>query len=85
VLACETQVGPERNSHSYRLNPVTELSGDELIELGGHAVVLAGDTLPCAGLDRLCVGADVLVHTVIRDQGLRHRDATLGESCAPRS
>jgi ribonuclease Z len=30
------------------------------------SVVLAGDTVPCAGLDRLCAGADVLVHTVVR-------------------
>ncbi len=26
----------------------------------------AGDTVPCDGLDRLCAGADALVHTVIR-------------------
>ena len=75
---------------------VTELEGDESIEIGGahvivaptehrpaspslayrvehdgHAVVLAGDTLPCDGLDRLCAGADVLVHTVIRDDLIR--------------
>jgi ribonuclease Z len=32
----------------------------------GVSVVAAGDTVPCAGLDDLCVGADALVHTVIR-------------------
>ncbi len=32
----------------------------------GTAVVVAGDTVPCAGLDELCVGSDALVHTVIR-------------------
>ncbi len=32
----------------------------------GASVVAAGDTVPCDGLDRLCVGADALVHTVIR-------------------
>ena len=32
----------------------------------GVAVVVAGDTVPCAGLDELCAGADALVHTVIR-------------------
>ena len=32
----------------------------------GRAVVLAGDTVPCDGLDRLAAGADALVHTVIR-------------------
>jgi ribonuclease Z len=77
--------------------PVTELGGDESIELGaprvvvaptehrpaspslayriehdGRAVVLAGDTLPCEGLDRLCADADVLVHTVIRDDLIRN-------------
>jgi ribonuclease Z len=29
-------------------------------------VVIAGDTVPCAGLDELCAGADVLVHTTVR-------------------
>jgi ribonuclease Z len=37
------------------------------IEHDGRSVVLAGDTVPCEGLDRLCHGADALVHTVIRD------------------
>ena len=37
------------------------------IEHAGRAVVIAGDTVPCEGLDRLCAGADALVHTVIRD------------------
>jgi ribonuclease Z len=32
----------------------------------GVSVVAAGDTVPCAGLDSLCDGADALVHTVIR-------------------
>ena len=32
----------------------------------GVSVVAAGDTVPCAGLDSLCEGADALVHTVIR-------------------
>jgi ribonuclease Z len=37
------------------------------IEHAGRAVVIAGDTVPCESLDRLCAGADALVHTVIRD------------------
>jgi Metal-dependent hydrolases of the beta-lactamase superfamily III len=37
------------------------------IEHDGHAVVIAGDTVPCEGIDRLCAGADVYVQTVIRD------------------
>jgi len=36
------------------------------IECGTASVVLAGDTVPCAGLDRLAAGAGALVHTVIR-------------------
>jgi len=32
----------------------------------GASVVVAGDTVPCAGLDSLCTGAGALVHTVIR-------------------
>ncbi len=35
-------------------------------DVDGVAVVAAGDTVPCAGLDLLCDGADALVHTVIR-------------------
>jgi ribonuclease Z len=36
------------------------------IEYGGASVVLAGDSVPCAGLDALAAGAGALVHTVIR-------------------
>jgi ribonuclease Z len=36
------------------------------IESDGTSVVLAGDTVPCTGLDELAAGADALVHTVIR-------------------
>ena len=36
------------------------------IESGPTSVVLAGDSVPCAGLDELASGADALVHTVIR-------------------
>lgn len=35
-------------------------------EAGWVGVVVAGDTVPCDGLDRLTAGADALVHTVIR-------------------
>lgn len=37
------------------------------IEHDGHSVVLAGDTVPCDGLDELCRDADVYVQTVLRD------------------
>jgi ribonuclease Z len=36
------------------------------IEHGGAAVVVAGDTVPCATLDALCAGADALVITALR-------------------
>jgi ribonuclease Z len=37
------------------------------IEHDGQSVVLAGDTVPCAGLDQICAGADIYVQTVLRD------------------
>ncbi|MCV7412139.1 ribonuclease Z [Mycobacterium florentinum] len=36
------------------------------IDADGASVVLAGDTVPCDGLDELAAGAGALVHTVIR-------------------
>ncbi len=41
------------------------------IEHDGAAVVIAGDTVPCDGLERLVAGADVYVQTVIRDDIVR--------------
>jgi ribonuclease Z len=41
------------------------------IEHEGAVAALAGDTVPCAGLDALCAGADLYVQTVIRDDLLR--------------
>jgi len=35
-------------------------------DFDGAGVVVAGDTVPCLGLDELCAGADALVHTAIR-------------------
>ncbi|MEZ5238384.1 MAG: ribonuclease Z [Microthrixaceae bacterium] len=55
VLSCApTDHRPVEPSIGYR------------IESGGASVVLAGDTVPCDGLDELCRGAGALVHTVIR-------------------
>ena len=45
--------------------PVTPAVGFRF-EHDGKAVVVAGDTVPCSGLDELCAGADVLVQTAIR-------------------
>jgi ribonuclease Z len=36
------------------------------IEQGGKSVVIAGDSIPCAGLDELCADADAYVQTAIR-------------------
>ncbi len=45
--------------------PVTPTVGYR-IEHAGAVAALAGDSVPCAGLDRLCAGADLYVQTVIR-------------------
>jgi ribonuclease Z len=55
VLAAPTDHRPVHPTNAFR------------IEHDGRSVVVAGDTVPCEGLDRLCAGADALVHTVIRD------------------
>jgi ribonuclease Z len=54
VITAPTEHAPARPSLGYR------------IEADGKVVVIAGDTVPCEGLDRLCAGADVYVQTVIR-------------------
>ncbi len=54
VTAAPTDHAPVRPTVGYR------------IEEGEASVVIAGDTVPSAGLDELCAGADVLVHTVVR-------------------
>lgn len=54
VTAAPTDHAPVNPTVGYRVDD------------GGSSVVIAGDTVPCAGLDRLCAGARVLVHTVIR-------------------
>jgi ribonuclease Z len=51
--------------------PVTPTIGFR-IEFEGASVALAGDTVPCAGLDELSAGSDALVHTVIRKDILTH-------------
>jgi ribonuclease Z len=54
VTAAPTDHAPVRPTVGYR------------IEEGAASVVIAGDTVPCPGLDELCAGADMLVHTVVR-------------------
>jgi ribonuclease Z len=41
------------------------------IEHAGVACAIAGDTVPCPGLDALCADADAYVQTVIRDDLVR--------------
>jgi ribonuclease Z len=59
VIAAPTDHRPVEPTVGYR------------IEHDGRALVLAGDTVPCDGLDRLCAGADVYVQTVIRPDLVR--------------
>jgi ribonuclease Z len=54
VTAAPTDHTPVRPTVGFRVDD------------GDRSVVIAGDTVPCAGLDELCVGADVLVQTVVR-------------------
>jgi ribonuclease Z len=54
VTAAPTDHAPVRPTAGFRIDD------------GERSVVIAGDTVSCAGLDELCAGADVLVHTVVR-------------------
>jgi ribonuclease Z len=54
VTAAPTDHAPVHPTAGYRVDD------------GDRSVVIAGDTVPCEGLDRLAAGADVLVHTVVR-------------------
>jgi ribonuclease Z len=58
ISAAPTDHKPVEPSVGFRFDH----TGDD----GTFSVVAAGDTVPCAGLDSLCDGADALVHTVIR-------------------
>jgi len=59
VIAAATDHRPVEPTVGYR------------IECDGKVIVLAGDTVPCAGLDALLQGADVYVQTVLRDDLVR--------------
>jgi ribonuclease Z len=54
VVAAPTDHAPVRPTVGFR------------VEAEGKAVAIAGDTVPCEGLDRLCAGADAYVQTTIR-------------------
>ena len=59
VVAARTDHRPVEPTLGYR------------VEFDGRMVVLAGDTVPCAGLDELCRDADAYVQTVLRDDLVR--------------
>lgn len=61
-----TTVTTEATDH----RPVSPTLGYR-IEHDGSIAALAGDTIPCDGLDRLCADADLYVQTVIRDDLVR--------------
>lgn len=54
------------SAHATEHRPVEPTLGYRLEHPDG-VIALAGDTIPCSGLDRICAGADVYVQTVIRD------------------
>ena len=54
ITAAPTDHAPVRPTLGYRIAD------------GGQSVVIAGDTVPCRGLDELSADAGVLVHTVVR-------------------
>ena len=57
-------------THATDHRPVEPTIGFR-IEHGGTVAAIAGDTVPCAGLDELCAGADIYVQTVIREDLVR--------------
>jgi ribonuclease Z len=59
VVAAPTDHKPVHPTVGYRF------------EAEDKVVALAGDTIPCEGLDRLCAGADVYVQTVVRPDLVR--------------
>ncbi len=59
VVAAATDHRPVDSSLGYRF------------EHDGRTLVVAGDTLPCSGIDELCAGADVYIQTVLREDLVR--------------
>ncbi|MFO1081123.1 MAG: MBL fold metallo-hydrolase [Reyranellaceae bacterium] len=59
----DCEISAHRTDHS----PVHPTLGYRITQ-GGVVAALAGDTIPCPGLDELCRGADVYVQTVIRQE-----------------
>ncbi|MDE2362111.1 MAG: MBL fold metallo-hydrolase [Hyphomicrobiales bacterium] len=59
IAAFATDHAPATPSLGYR------------IERDGAVAAMAGDTIPCPGLDALCAGADVYVQAIVRDDVVR--------------
>jgi ribonuclease Z len=59
VRAANTDHRPVEPSIGYRF------------DYSDRSIVVAGDTLPCTGLDELCVGADAYIQTVLREDLVR--------------
>ena len=49
------------------------------IDHDGHHVAIAGDTVPCEGVDQLFANADIAVITVVRDDQVRSLAAIIGD------
>jgi ribonuclease Z len=62
--------GATATVHPTDHRPVTPTVGYR-IEHDGAVAAIAGDTVPCEGLDALCAGADLYVQTVIREDLVR--------------
>lgn len=56
--------------HGTDHRPVEPTVGYRFVA-NGAAAAIAGDTVPCAGLDELCRNADIYAQTVIRDDLVR--------------
>lgn len=77
VVVTEAHDGLVLDEHDVRLvaapsdhRPVAPTTAFR-IEHEGAVVAIAGDTVPCEGLDRVCAGADVYVQTVINTELVR--------------
>lgn len=67
----EFTVGDARiEVHATDHRPVQPTVGYRISD-GSAVAALAGDTVPCPGLDAMCAGADAYVQTVIRDDQVR--------------
>jgi ribonuclease Z len=62
--------GADVDVHETDHRPVVPTVGYRIAHEGSVAA-LAGDTVPCAGLDEMCAGADLYVQTVIREDLVR--------------